>query len=171
MTNNTRWLDKEFLRWIAVLPGAVAVALLAPILVRWIVLANQYDVADRDENNKPTASLLALIPTEVLVQLAVAFFNPFIVILVGAYLAPRYRLRTAIVLAVLLAAVYYYYVGTFVANDIVDGAYDTGRWMRLALTVALWLGGVATGLFMARRLDRQQQVYQAEQQTARIRSG
>ena len=83
MTNTPRWLDREFLRWIAVLPGAVAAAFLAQIPFRWIVLASRYDPTDRDENGRPIGTLLAIIPAEVLVQLAVAFFNPFMVILAG----------------------------------------------------------------------------------------
>jgi len=45
---------------------------------------------------------------------------------------------------------------TSVADDISDGLYTSERWLRLAITVCLQIGGVFAGLFLARKVEKSQ---------------
>ena len=148
--NHLTLRTKEAIRWVAVLPGAVISAFVAIFPIHWIVLINQYDAQDLDDYGKPSATFLALVPTEVLEQLARSFIIPFVVILAGTYIAPRYKLHAAIFLTALLC-IFWAYTIMFVWQDIVAGFYNFGRWFRLGLSIALWFGGITLGLHKVRQ--------------------
>jgi hypothetical protein len=142
---------KEVLRWIAVAPLAFGCAYLARYPIHWIIFSSQHDVTERDDNGNFVLTPLALIDANALEQLATAFVTPLVVIWVGTEIAPRMRFATGIALALLLAFLYGI-VGVQIAENISDGVYTPGRWVRLALTVVLCVSGIAVGLLRAYKI-------------------
>src|SRR5258705_3299828 len=124
------------LRWAAILPGAVLVAFVAQFPIHWMVLLMTSGV-ERDSKGKPVLDLsLAALPADVVEYFANALLMPFLLIAVGARIAPRYKLQTGIVLAVLVVG----FIGSLVpriVDDITEGLYTFWRWVRLAITIAL----------------------------------
>jgi hypothetical protein len=140
-------------RWIAVLPGSVLCAILAQFPIHWAVMLIKHSGTEVDSDGTITYdNPISAMPDEVLEYFGNAFFTPFIIISVGAHIAPKFKVRTGIALAVLLGVVYGI-VSTFVANDVSGGLYTPGRWLRLAVTVVLCIAGVVAGLFQAHRVE------------------
>ena len=141
------------LRWIAVLPRSLFGALLASFPIHWSVMLIDYFGTEIDKDGTINyTGFLAALPAEVLELFMLAFTAPLIVLTVGAYIAPKYKFIAGICLAILYA-ISWGVISTFIANDISGGLYTAGRWLRLAVTVFLQIGGVAGGLFVAHRLE------------------
>lgn len=141
------------IRWIAVLPSAVLCALLAHFPIHWAVMLIKWSGTDVDSDGAITYdNPLAAMPDEVLEYFGVAFFVPCIIISVGANVAPKFKLITGIALAILLG-VFYGVTSTYIADDVSNGLYTPGRWLRLAVTVILVIAGVAVGLLLAYRAE------------------
>jgi len=137
------------MRWIAVLPGAILCAILALFPIHWAVMLIKHFWTHVDSDGTITYyNPLAALPAEVLEYFANAFFTPFIIISVGARIAPKFKFQAAIALAVLMG-VAYGVVSTFVTSDITSGLYTVGRWVRLGVTVILCIAGVSSGLWSA----------------------
>jgi len=100
-------------------------------------------------------TLLAALEPQTLEFFVRAFIVPFVFIAAGAKIAPKLRFRVAVVLAFLLLPLYGW-AATFIASDIQQGVYTPGRWVRLAFTILLCIGGVFVGLLYAKRLSRQE---------------
>ncbi|BBP02776.1 hypothetical protein TPL01_02080 [Sulfuriferula plumbiphila] len=97
---------------------------------------------------------LAALPPEVLQYFGNAFFTPFVVITAGANIAPKFKFPTGIALAIALGVVYGV-VATIIVGEISNGLYTPERLLRLGITVFLCVGGIAAGLFQARKAERQ----------------
>jgi hypothetical protein len=100
---------------------------------------------------------LAKIDPEELELFGNAFVTPFFLISVGARIAPKFRFLTGIALAVALG-VFYGVAATSILDDISGGLYTPERWLRLAITICLQVGGVIAGLFQARKGEKSQEV-------------
>lgn len=149
----------EVLRWIAVLPGALiaVVAVLFPI--HWAVMfIGQLGTSADDSGSGSPLSLwyyLAKIDPRVLEFFDNALISPIVLISVGARIAPKFKFFTGITLAVALG-VLYGVAAASIADDISEGLYTPERWLRLAITVCLQVGGVVAGLFLARKVEKSQ---------------
>jgi hypothetical protein len=141
---------EESLRWLAVLPGALIAVFLARYAIYWIISLLQNDFPFGREPNE--VSLLSLISPDVLEMFVMAFFAPYLLIFVGATIAPRYKFRTSLVLAGILA-IFYIFIASSIGEDISSGAYTVARWIRLFITIVLCVAGFSFGLYRARKLD------------------
>jgi hypothetical protein len=151
--------QREILRWIAVLPGALLAVVVVLFPIHWTVMLVQHlGTSSDDSGSGSPLSLwyyLAKIEPEALELFGNALVAPFVLISVGARIAPKFRFFTGIALAVTLG-VFYGVAATYIAGDISDGLYTPERWLRLAITVCLQIGGVVTGLFQARKVEKSQ---------------
>jgi hypothetical protein len=78
-------------RWIAVLPAAIAAALLVSFPIHWAILATF--TGDDKFITLPNSDL------QNLERLALAFFTPLTLVSVGARVAPRHKVETAVALS------------------------------------------------------------------------
>jgi hypothetical protein len=140
------------LRWIGIIPGALLCAFLADFPIHWAVMLVGYLGTEHDNNSIVYTDPIAAIPPEVLELFGNAFFTPFVIISVGARIAPRHKFHTGIALAIILGVIYGV-VSTWVARDISEGVYTAGRWIRLGITILLCISGLIAGLYVARRQD------------------
>jgi hypothetical protein len=147
---------REIARWVSVVPAAGLTALAAQFPIHWILLLNYYFATERDEDGHEIVAFpLALISIDVLEGFVVAFSMPFIIISVGTLIAPRRKLETGIVMSLLVLA-FIGYASTQIVSDVSEGLYTGGRWLRLAVTVALWALGIVLGLYSAYRQSKGQ---------------
>lgn len=144
-------------RWLAVLPGAVLCAFLVEFPIHWAVMLIGYFGTEHDNNSITYTNPIAAIPPDVLELFGNAFFTPFVIVSVGARIAPKYKFYTGIALAVLLGVVYGVF-STLVAKDISEGTYTSGRWLRLLITIVLCASGLIMGLRLARKQDPNVQI-------------
>ena len=138
------------LRWVAVLPGALICVFLVLYPIHWFVMLQYTNNADYDASD-----LKVILNPQTLELLMRAFLSPFILITVGAKIAPKFKFQTAIVLAIVLG-VFYGVAATIVVGDIQEGLYTPMRWLNLAMTVLLCGAGMAVGLLQAHKIDRQE---------------
>lgn len=138
------------LRWVGVLPGSVACALLASFPIHLVVMLIQMLGTSRDGDIVSVSGKtpLAAIPSEMLEQFCYAFFNPLIVIIVGSIIAPKWKFPTGIALAIL----YGLFFGAFLTLEIAQG-HMTG--LRLVVTFILGAGGVTLGLLWVHKKSRE----------------
>ena len=147
--NATALPVREIARWAAVVPGALISAFAAQFPIHWLAMLIINLGTHVNENGSTVVDFsLAALPLEVLEYFANAVFTPFIVIAAGARIAPRFNFQTGIALAVLVA-VFIGYSAPQIVSDISEGLYTPGRWVRLAVTIALWIAGFAWGLYSA----------------------
>jgi uncharacterized membrane protein len=130
--------------------------------IHWAVLLIQhFGTSSDDSGSGSPLSLyyyLAALPPEVLEYFGRAFFAPFVLIAAGANIAPKFKFQTGIALAIAMG--FLYGVGaTMIADDISNGLYTPERWLRLGISVLLYIAGIAVGLFQARKLEKQTTVH------------
>ncbi len=136
---------KHYLRWLAVLPGAGISAVLVTFPIHWIIMRIKYTGREVDEDGTIVYdSFIAAIPPDVLEYFAYAFFTPFVIILVGAYIAPSFKFVTSITLALSLLVGYAVLFAVSGSEIAISG-------LRFIVTVALNVAGIAAGLYMVRR--------------------
>jgi hypothetical protein len=88
------------LRWMAVLPGAILFALLCNFPIHWFVLLRKY-VPDKVIEFDDPAKLEYLL---------YAFFNPFLVIIAVAFIAPSKKFWVGLVFTVLTCPCFMYHL-------------------------------------------------------------
>ena len=137
------------LRWAAVVPGALLSVFVVMFPIHWVVMLQYMDTPDYDAGD-----LEALLSPQTLESLANAFFTPFIFIVAGTRIAPKFKFSTGIALAVLLGVVYGW-IATVIVGEIQQGLYTPARWLRLGITVLLCIAGLAVGLLQARKVEQQ----------------
>ncbi len=136
---------KHYLRWLAVLPGAGISAVLATFPIHWIIMLIKYTGTEVDEDGTIIYdNFIAAIPPDILEYFAYAFSTPFVIILVGAYIAPSHKFVTSITLALALLVGY-------AVLFAVSGSVIAISGLRFIVTVALNVAGIASGLYMVRR--------------------
>jgi hypothetical protein len=143
---------KQFLRWLAVLPGAILAALIVMFPIHWAALYIHYfgpfsEPLIADEEGK---GLFQFMPFESLERFGNALFVPGTLIAIGALIAPRFRLATAIVLALLLAGL----LSWLIAQAKSTGMHSVDTPFRMIVIFVLWLVSVGSALFYARDLDK-----------------
>jgi hypothetical protein len=123
---------KYWLRWLGVLPGALAAEILVDFLVRRLTVAVV----------SATSSFITLPAESVpeLQRLFVPFFAPFVAVWAGARIAPKHKAETAVGLAVLFAAVLF-------LVPVLSG----GRAELIMPGAVVSLLAVATAIFVVRR--------------------
>jgi hypothetical protein len=133
---------RQILRWIAVLPAGVVCAFLVTFPIHWGVMLIQY-FGKPEENSKTVTytNPLAMIPPDVLEMFGYALFVPMVLITSGAILAPRFKFRTGIAIAILFLGLCCLLLGNSESIDISG--------FRYAVTIILWVVGVAWGLYNA----------------------
>ena len=138
-------------RWAAVLPVSALCALAAQFPIHWFVMLINHFGRRVDEGGVIDVALsLAALPMDVLELFGYALFFPFIVIAVGARIAPRLHLETGIALAVLVG-VYIGFTAQQIVSDVQEGLYTPGRWLRLGVTVILWVVSFTWGMASAKQ--------------------
>lgn len=134
----------QFLRWLIVPPTAFLCAFLATFPVHWVVALIQIFSRVGDPfitiNGK---NLLAAIPPETLEKLGNAFFGPLVMITSGASMAPKFKFVTGISFAILWGIIF----GAGMTLAITQGQYSGSGWLRFAITCALGIAGVASGVY------------------------
>lgn len=125
-----------YIRWLAVIPGAVVCAMLVTFPIHWLIVI----VADSE--------IISAFPADTFEYLAYAFFTPFNLIVSGSYIAPAYKLQTGRTLSVILALMYTYVIFFSDANFLLSGMYFTA-------SVVLCITGILTGLHIVRRYHLQ----------------
>lgn len=153
---------KQVLSWIAVLPSAILAVLLFafPIhwLVMWLQMSPSYDGAFlTDANDKPVA-LLSFIPTEMLEYFANAFFNPLVLIYVGASVAPKFKFQTGIALAIFWAISLGVVMFRVISHRVVEG----WNWLHLTITFLLGIAGIGVGLYQAHKIQKEVEYVSSE---------
>ena len=133
----------QVLRWLAVLPGALLCALIVNFPIHWVVMLIQHFGSISIDAETP----IAAINPEMLELLGYAFFNPFIIIISGAYIAPRFKFQTGIALAVLWGIIF----GVSNTTSISQGQYSGWGWLRFVITCMLCVAGVCLGFFQVQR--------------------
>jgi ABC-type sugar transport system permease subunit len=130
------------LRWVAVLPGAILAVLVVMFPIHWLVMHQYTDYGE--------GSLRGIISPRTLETLANAFFTPFIFVVSGSAIAPKFKYSTGIALALLLFPVYVW-IGTVILSDVHQRPNTLFQWFRLGVTVLLWLAGFVFGLRQAKK--------------------
>ncbi|MGH7234000.1 MAG: hypothetical protein ACREF7_00945 [Candidatus Saccharimonadales bacterium] len=143
---------KDIARWIAVLPGSVVCSIAATFPIHWGVLLINYLLSHR---GYITYFPLPTLSINVIEFYAYALFVPFIVIAVGAKIAPKYKFKIGVTLAILFGVLIGYGIGTILVPEIHEGLYNMSRWLRLGITVALWAISIAWGIHSAYIQDAQ----------------
>jgi hypothetical protein len=116
--------------------------------IHWIVMLIQHIGSTSIDGETP----IAAINPEMLELLGYAFFTPFIMIISGSYIAPRFKFQTGIALAVLWSIIF----GASMTYTISHGQYSGWGWLRFAITCMLGIAGVCLGLFQAQRKGENQ---------------
>ena len=133
-------------RWIAVLPAALLATVAVAFPVHWFVmLINSSPSADGGRH------MLSYVPPEMLQRFGLAYFGPLVFIMVGAYVAPRFKLATAAALAGLLAGSLL--MAQLVLNDHLSAI---PLWQR-GITWTLWAVAIAVALVVVRQNARKRQ--------------
>jgi apolipoprotein N-acyltransferase len=96
-------------------------------------------------------NLFAAIPPEMLERFGYAFFAPLVMVIVGAKIAPKFKFQIAIALAVLWGIIF----GASMTIAISRGQYSDWGWLRFAITCVLGIVGVALGLFLAHKAQKE----------------
>ena len=125
-------------RWIAIIPAGLAVAVLVMFPVHWLIVIT----AALGDN-----PFLGLLSAETAERLANAFTSPFFFIYIGARIAPTHRGVTSIVLAIIMALIMGgVYVLAFTGGPMFRG------WSSLyfGATPVLNLLGIASALYKVR---------------------
>jgi hypothetical protein len=146
-----RSLRQDWRNWILVLPGAALSVFVAKYTVQWLFQISASLNAGRDEDGKLICEFpFALMPPDLLEYFAMAFLAPALMIGVGARLAPKFKFEVGIFMAVLFG-LFLGYGLQYIVSDVEEGLYNTGRWLRLDITVGLWASGVVFGLRSAKK--------------------
>ena len=133
--------SRFWLRWLAVLPAGILSAVLVTFPVHWAVL-----IVTGFSGNDDSIGLGDL-PPEPLERLGVAFFVPLTFIMVGAKVAPTYRLQTAVVLIILLAMAFSAGLTYIASSDDVGFEYQGWGWLEFTALVALWVAAAITAVY------------------------
>jgi len=134
-------MSRFWLRWLAVLPAAILSAVLISFPVHWAVM-----IFTGFAGNDDTIGLWDL-PPETLERLGVAFFVPLAFVMVGARVAPTYRLQTAVVLIILLAMAFSAGATYVASNRDIGFDYQGWGWLEFAAVIALNIGGVISAVY------------------------
>lgn len=139
------------------LPGALLCVVLVLFPIHWVVMLIQHFGTSSDDSGSGSPLsiyyYLAAIPPDVLEYFGRAFFAPFVLIVAGASIAPRFKFQTGIALAIAIGFLYGV-AATMIASDISDGLYTPERWLHLGITILLAISGIAAGLFQANKAER-----------------
>lgn len=146
----TKTLLNRLFRWIAVLPGALLAVFAVMFPIHWVVMLQYRNTSDYSANE-----LAAILSPQTLELFAHAFFTPFILIAVGARIAPKFKFATGIALAV-LGGIFYGWIATVIVGQIQQGIYTPARWLRLGITVLLCVTGLVVGLIQAHKVGQQE---------------
>jgi apolipoprotein N-acyltransferase len=135
----------QTLRWLAVLPGALLCVVIVMFPIHWAVGLIQLLGKSNDDSFISIGGKLPLaaIPPEMIERLGYAFFTPFVMIISGAYIAPKFKFQTGIALAVLWGIGF----GASMVYVISQNQYSGRDWLVLAITCVLGVAGVCSGLF------------------------
>lgn len=131
------------LRWIGVLPAALLATIVVMFPVHWGVQGLRY--YEGEENS------FMGIPLDTLERFADVFFVPYAFLFVGAYVAPRFKLSTTIVLLIALiggvasAVLWLHSAGRYLTID---------SWFGFAVRVVLWTAAASAALVQARQADK-----------------
>ncbi len=141
----------QILQWLGVLPAGLIAALLISFPVHWVVMLIQ--AVDRPDDAVITIGgkgLLAAIPPETLERFAQALLASFAIVAAGAWIAPRCKFRTAIVLAVAVL------ITLLVAHIVIasQGMHVIGGPFQRVFTHLLQIAGLSWGVFYAYRADK-----------------
>jgi len=101
-----------WLRWIAVLPGAIVAALLAMFPWHWVVLFYASFAGKTGYGGEETfglGTLLRIIGPESVERAGYGFLTPFVMITIAARIAPRFKVPTAVIMSILWVS----YIGWF----------------------------------------------------------
>jgi len=132
----------KYLRWIGFIPIGFIASVLVTFPIHWLVAL----ITSYESNILRPLTLLSLMPPRDLETLILGFSTPFSIIFFGAWTAPKYRFKAAIILAIIVLLVL---GGTylFALNGIPDWHYV---WYSLyyGATPVLNLTGIVTALFI-----------------------
>jgi hypothetical protein len=143
---------KQILRWFAVLPGALLGAVMVMFPVHWIAMyIHHFGTPDPIITDEQGRGLLQSMPLESLERFGDALFVPGTLIAVGAFIAPRFRLATAIVVTVLMIGFMSW--ALISANSM--GMHIADSAFRMVITAILWLVSVGCALSYAHGLDKE----------------
>ena len=141
-------------RWIAVLPGAVLAAVAATFPWHWIVLiyANIVGKSYGDTETLGLGAMVRMIGPETVERLGYGFIVPFVMITIAAKVAPRYKVATGRVVALLVVALLGFIAFMVPQYELVGYFQAASGWDKLypVVLVALWVAGIYTAL----RLNR-----------------
>ena len=142
-------IDNPVFRWIAVAPAALlaAAAAMFPWHLVVLIYANYVGYFEGNET-LGLGALVRVVGPENVERLGYGFISPFVIIVVAAKVAPRYRVTTGRVAATLVAAGLIF-IGLFVPQyELVGYFQDASGWDKLYPVVlfALWVSGIYAAL-------------------------
>jgi hypothetical protein len=96
--------SNRILRWLAVIPGGVLVAVASTVPCHWLVLfyANFVGKFEEGEGTIGLGLLVRLIGPETVERAGYGFITPFVLIVVAARIAPNFKLATAVAASVMV---------------------------------------------------------------------
>ena len=125
-------ISNPFLRWMAVVPGALLVAVAAMFPWHWVVLFFANVTGFGEEGSLGLGFFVRLIGPEAIERAGYGFFTSYILISVGAKIAPGLKRATAVVLSSMVVAVHVsFYSGVYnalaeVNIDVIPSLVATG---------------------------------------------
>jgi len=144
---------KDILRWLAVLPGAILAAITMMFPMHWAAMFIHHfgGFSGPLITNEEGKGLLQSMPLESLERFGDALFVPGTLIAIGALIAPRFRLATAILLTLLLVVL----ISWAIAQAKSMGMHSVDTPFRLIIIFALWLVSIGSALSYAHVLDKE----------------
>ena len=143
------FITNPIFRWIAVLPGAFLAAFAATFPWHWVVLFYASFVGFVEgEEFLGLGALVRIVGPETVERLGYGFIVPFVMITIAAKVAPRYKVTTGRVVALLVVAVLIYVAFMIPQYELVGHFQAASGWDKLypVVLVALWVTGIYTAL-------------------------
>lgn len=138
---------KNICRWLAVLPGSVACAMLATFLLHWVVMLIHFAcrVGDTVFSDDFLYGFVTHVSPDTLENLGYALFTPMVLIVTGSKIAPKYKFQVGIAMAVFWGLLFGLSMGIGIARIIFTD------WLRLNYvhllgSFALGIAGCVIGL-------------------------
>ena len=147
------FITNPVFRWIAVLPGAFLAAVAAMFPWHWVVLFYASFVGKFEgQETLGLGTLVRIVGPETVERLGYGFIVPFVMIAIAAKVAPRYKVATGRVVALLVVALLGFIAFMVPQYELVGYFQAASGWDKLypVVLVALWVAGIYTAL----RLNR-----------------
>jgi len=142
----------QFLRWLAVLPGALLAGVIVMFPIHWTAMyIHHFGAGEPLVTTDDGRGFLQSLPTETLERFGYALFLPGTIIYVGACIAPRFHFATALALTAMLLSL----VSYLLLHLSSTGLHIADSTFRLVVTAFFWLLSVTYACVHSREFDEE----------------